>query len=263
MHEIDIFDLHAGKLAWYQETGADYDLKVATRLNMAAVETLLARTKHLPIAKILLPVGNDFFHIDNPRNTTFNETAQDVDTRWQKSFLKMKQAMVVIIERCMEVADVHVLMVPGNHDRTRTFYLGDTLESHFRHCPQVLVDNSPPLRKYVPWGVNLLGFSHGDEEKHASLPMLMAQEVPDLWAASKYREWHLGHLHQTRQQVMNRTKTDDGVVMRIIPSLSAPDAWHAMKGFKSPRAAESYVHDPVQGLHSSYIFNYFGTAENT
>jgi len=38
--EISIFDLHFGKLAWHGETGEDYDIKIASKRFINAIETL-------------------------------------------------------------------------------------------------------------------------------------------------------------------------------------------------------------------------------
>ena len=42
-------------------------------------------------------------------------------------------------------------------------------------------------------------FTHGSEEKRDSLPMLMANERKELWAETKFREWHLGHMHRKKE----------------------------------------------------------------
>ncbi len=64
MLEIAIVDLHYGKLCWGEECGRDYNTDIAERMFWAAIEDLLAKAQGLRPAKILFPVGNDFYHTD-------------------------------------------------------------------------------------------------------------------------------------------------------------------------------------------------------
>jgi DNA repair exonuclease SbcCD nuclease subunit len=150
--------------------------------------------------------------------------------------------MVAAIDRLMLVAPVKVLVVPGNHDRANALKLGVVLDAWYRNTDRVEVDAGPDLRKYEPYGVNLIGFTHGSEEKHADLPLTMAQEKPAEWARALHKEWHLGHFHKRKQQNFTAGDTHGGVPVRILPSLSGTDAWHYMKGYvKGQRAAEAYL----------------------
>ena len=40
----------------------------------------------------------------------------------------------------------------------------------------------------------------------------------------------------------------DGVLIRVIPSLTPLDAWHASKGFYSKQAAEAFFWHPEYGV---------------
>jgi len=88
--EVDLFDVHFGKLGWIKETGSgSYDAKIAEEIFLRAIKTLLKRaTKVCDIEKILFPVGNDFFNADNsyPLPATTRGTPQQEDLRWQKTF---------------------------------------------------------------------------------------------------------------------------------------------------------------------------------
>jgi hypothetical protein len=132
-------------------------------------------------------------------------------------------------------------VIPGNHDRERMFYLGDSVEGWLHRTAGVKVDNAPSLRKYYAYGPALLGFSHGCFEKHADMPSIMAHEVPDLWAKASYREIHLGHFHLRRQTRFTATDTHGSTVVRILPSLSGTDAFHHSHAYRAPRASEAYL----------------------
>lgn len=243
MLEVSAFDLHFGKLAWGQETGgADYDLAIARECFVAAVEDLMQKASGFPLQRILLPIGNDLLQTDNLQGTTTGGTPQDTDSRYVKAFRHARSALAWAINRLAEVAPVLVIVVPGNHDRLTAFHMGEVLEAQFASDPRVTVDNSPKLRKYVPFGVNLLGFTHGSEEKHADLPLIMAREEPEAWATAKHYEWHVGHRHKAKETRYTAGDSFNGVRVRILPSLCAADAWHYSKGYVGERrSAEGYL----------------------
>ncbi len=256
LYEVSIFDAHIGKLCWTPETGNRYNLEIAQECFQTAVDDLISKVQPVALSKIVFPVGNDFLHVDSKTNMTTNGTPQDVDGRWQQAFIYARRIICDAVDRLRKLAPVDIVVVPGNHDQQRSFYLGEVLDAFYSKDPEVRVDNSPKRRKYYEFGVNLLGFTHGDEEPHESLPNLMADEVPDWWASCPFREWHVGHLHKKKS--CNFMKTEDtygSTLVRVLPSLSALDAWHASKGYRSPRSSEAYLYSAVSGPVASYRHN--------
>src|SRR5690606_36098943 len=81
MLELPIMDFHLGKLAWREETGADYDLKIAEGLWRVTVTELLGKAAAFGTPELILfPIGQDFFHFDTPTTTTTAGTQLDSDT---------------------------------------------------------------------------------------------------------------------------------------------------------------------------------------
>lgn len=246
--EIAPMDLHIGKLSWPEETGQAYDIAHAESAFVAAIEDLLAKTSTVPVEEIIIPIGNDLLHVDNLENTTTSGTRMDADSRYHKMFRKAHALMAWAAERCVERAPVKLIVVPGNHDRLGAFHVGEVLAAQFSDHRFIDVQNGPALRKYHHYGTTLLGFTHGSEEKHADLPLIMAQEQSDQWAQSTCREWHLGHFHKRKEMRFTAGDSFAGVVVRVLPSLSAADAWHAAKGFIGQRrAVEAYVFHKTDG----------------
>ena len=241
MLELPIIDLHLGKLAWAEETGDDYDLKIAEQLYRDTVLDLLGKVKqiNLPIEIISYPVGQDFFHVDNSNSMTTAGTQVDTDTRWQKIYSKGVELLIWTIELLREIAPVEVRYVPGNHDQTLSYCATYTLSAYYRNTKGVLVDVTPTQRKYLRYGVNLIGYSHGKEGKR--IEHLMQQERPKDWGETVYREWHLGDLHH------EEAKEIGGLKIRRLASVTATDAWHAEKGYQSIRMAQAFIWDREQG----------------
>lgn len=240
--EICLFDAHFGKLAWKPETGDSYDIKRAVALYESAPEEILSLVGGAGVGQILLPIGSDFFHINNSEGTTAKGTSLDVDSRFKKIFKAGCECVARVVEKLSRFAPVKVCWVPGNHDRETSFFLVMFLSALFENNPNVEIDIGEKDRKYVSWGKVLIGYTHGSEEKKDSLPLLMASEEPLLWAGSVRREWHIGHLHKRKEMSYLPLDTFGGVVVRTIPSLCGTDSWHFSKGYvNSGRVAQAFL----------------------
>jgi hypothetical protein len=259
MLELSIPDAHFGKLAWYRECGQSYDVKIAKAVFMAAVKDLLLKSAaYGPFEAITLVVGNDLLNADNFENTTARGTPQSTDGRQQRTFWTVRKVITEVIEELLRplAQEVRVVMVSGNHDTTTNFYLGEVLDARFHNYPDVVVDNSPAQRKYLRWGDVLLMWTHGSEEKHADLPLIMAQERKADWGATRFKEIHLGHLHKKKAMNWVGVNEELGVTVRILPSLCASEDWHTSKGYiGNVRSAEAYIWDARLGLVGTAIYN--------
>ena len=256
MLEVSLFDHHFGKLAWGEETGTDYDMKIAESLYLHGVQDLLSRTVGYPIDRILLPIGQDYFHIDNSQNRTVNDTQQDLDSRYGKMIEHGTIAIIRAIEYLIPRAKVKVLWVPGNHDRTTSYHLAREIKAWYRNCDRVEVDISPTTRKYEFYGESLIGFTHGDEEKHGDLPTIMASEEPQLWAKAKDRWWHIGHYHKKKETRHTAADSFANCRVSILPSLSGTDAWHFRKGYVGgKRCAEAWLWSKANGYTGQFSVN--------
>lgn len=247
--ELAILDAHISRLVWNLECGwGDYDIKIAVDLYRKAVDNLLQKAPLDEVEEIVFPVGNDFFNSDNELYTTTAGTPQHDDSRWQKSFSVGCDLMTETIERLTTVCGkVTVLIVAGNHDRQKVFYLGEYLNAWFKDNKRVVIENSPNNRKYLKFGAVLLGWTHGNEEKHTDLPLIMAREQPKAWGECKHYRWATGHFHHMT------TKDYKGVIVDILPSLCATDQYHAKKGYVGNwRGSQAFLYDKEDGLTAVY-----------
>lgn len=256
--EINIFDLHFGKVAWHEEVGENYNIEIATERFNNCIDYFIDTYKNFNIEKILFPISNDFFNSDrsHPFNSTTSGTPQEEDTRWQNTFRKGRELLIKNIQKLTLLAPVEVKVIPGNHDYERSFYLGDSLQGWFHNNENVVIDNGANPRKYFIYGKCLIGYTHGNNEKISDLPMLMAQENPAGWAKTIYREFHLGHLHHKKETQLKSTNEYQGVITRHMNSLSGTDSWHHKKGYIGARkSAEAFLWDFEKGLQNQTYFN--------
>jgi len=250
MLEINIPDLHLGKLAWSPETGhADYDSKIAEEVFEEALSALIERTISYKFEQIILPLGNDILHADTKFGTTTSGTQLDTDSRYQKNFSRVRDLSIRAVERLRGIAPIKVILIPGNHDTLSVWHLGDSLECFYHNTEGVSIDNSPCLRKYHQFGKVMLMFTHGHKGRHADYPLLMATEEPSLFGSTTHREAHTGHTHQLKVQEHH------GVRIRVLSALCPPDAWHAENAFVGQqRSAEAFVWHKEEGLVGTAIY---------
>ena len=250
IYEISIPDLHLSKLCWGKETGyEDYDIKIASNLFKEAMHYLVSKVDVNTLDKIVLPIGNDFFNSEGLSGMTTKGTRQDDDSRWPKSFQVGCNLIAELVDELSESVNVDIVIVPGNHDFERCFYLGEFLSAWYRNNDAVKIDNSPTSRKYVSFGKNIILFTHGNEEKAANLPLLMATENSN-FSECNFRTAHLGHFHGTEMKEYN------GVKVRILPSLCAPDAWHSNKGYVgNVRSATAFLYEENSGEVANFYYN--------
>jgi len=239
---IDPADVHIGKLAEAFETGEDYNSEIAVQRVLEGVEGILDKSNGFNIDKIMFVGGNDILHIDTPKRTTTSGTPQDTDGSWYGNFLKAKKLYVEVLERLIEIADVHFVYNPSNHDYTNGFFLADVVKTHFRNCEQITFDTSIAHRKYFQYGENLIGTTHGDGAKEKDLGSLMSIEAKEYWPVTSHRYFYTHHVHhKTAKDYIN-------VCVESLRSPSASDSWHHRNGYTgAPKAIEGYIHHPKFG----------------
>jgi hypothetical protein len=248
---VDPADIHIGKLATSFETGEDYNSQIAVQRVLEGVRGVIQKASGFNIDKILFIGGNDILHIDTPKRQTTSGTPQDTDGMWYESFLIAKQLYVDVIELLMQIADVHFVFNPSNHDYTNGFFLADVIQSWFRNSPNITFDCSIAHRKYFIYGSNLIGTTHGDGAKPQDLPLLMAQESPKHWADTKHRYVYSHHLHH------KISKDYIGVTVESLRSPSGTDSWHHRNAYQhATKAVEGFIHhkDFGQVARLSHIF---------
>ena len=255
--EISIPDMHFGMLALKEETSEEWNLDIAEQVYRNAIKSLLddAR-KSNDVHQIIMPIGSDLLHIDNAARKTFAGTDVDSVHSIKQLFRRVKNILRDAILDMAKEAPVHVISIPGNHDTTTSYFLAEALEDSFYNHPTVTFDNGSKTRKFYQWGIVLLGFTHGDQEKHDRLPGLMSNEMPEAWAQTQWREFHIGHKHRKATEHYLPASTHNGVIVRTLPSLTAADAWHYKKGFiGGVRTAEAYLWNELTALKATYNAN--------
>jgi len=239
---VDPADIHIGKLCSSIETGEDYDSQIAVERVREGVNGILNKVQGFNIDKVMLVIGNDILHVDNPKSSTTSGTFQDSSLMWYDAFLVAKKIYIEVIERLMQVAPVHIQYDPSNHDYMTGFFLADSINSWFAKCKNVVFNVTPAHRKYFVYGKNLIGTTHNDGAKETDLALLMAHEAAENWAICKHRYFYTHHIHH------KKSKDYMSVCVESLRSPSGTDSWHHRNGYQhAPKAIEGYLHHKEHG----------------
>ena len=251
MAEVNIADLHLGKLCWHGDTPENYDHKVAKDLLYRIISEIANELQGKPIEYILFVWSNDFFNSDNEAKTTTAGTPQDTDVRSKKLFNVGWEMLIRAIEMLSGIAPVKTFYTPSNHDEETAYHALGVLKAWFRNDQNVTVDLDAYPRKYVLYGNTLIGFTHGDKEaangskeKASRLASLMPVEARNLWGRAMFYEMHAAHLHS--EQMIQEI---NGVIVRRISSPTALDTYHTTHGYMGAvRKAQTFIYDRERGM---------------
>ena len=255
--EISAFDLHLGKIGIKEDK---YSLDIAQERLLSAIDHLLYRAQGYYIDKILFIVGHDLLNSDKdwPVPSTTRGTPQFNSDYHIDMYRAARKLMIKAIDILSEVADVHVMVIPGNHDRESVMHLGDTLELYYGNNENVKVDNNDCLMKALPYGNNLIISDHGDGPKTNDLPGIISQRFKNLWSDVDYVEVHRGHYHTNKATKLQAIEELNGITVRNLSSMSATDYWHDSKGFiGNIKKAQAFIYSRQNGLQGILNYNVF------
>lgn len=249
---LDVADLHIGKYSSAYEVGEkeSYNVEKALSRAMEGVEGILSYSSGWKKDKIVFVVGNDILHTDNTKRSTTSLTQQDTDGMWYENFLSAKQLYISIINRLLEVSDVHIMYNPSNHDYTFGFLLTQVIEAYFKDCNNVTFDSSISHRKYFKYGENLISSSHGDGGKLETLPMSMANECK-FWSECTRRYMYIHHFHH------KISKDYPGVTIEAVRTASGTDSWHHRNQYQgAKKSIEGFIHHKEKGQIARLQYNF-------
>ena len=234
-------DPHAGLASWADETGHHFDLAEFERVQIAAVDRLVASTPRSAIA--IFNDKGDSTHADNNKNRTPRSGHElDVDGRHSQVIRVAQRVKRHQIARMLEKHDKVILRIdPGNHDPETALFLALLFEAMYENAPRVEVITSPNPYWYYAFGKNLIGTCHGDGAKGKDLPLIMANDVRSLWGAAENCVWFVGHVHH------KDIKDYVGCTVEYTRTLAAPDAWSNGAGFRSKRTMEAITYHIEDG----------------
>ena len=249
---INLFDAHIDKVCIVDNThtnsSIDYNIEHFKRAFVALF------SKCLSAEKIIFPIGNDFFNANDEKNTTVKGTPQDSLFDWKDSFSKGVELIRWCVDYMLQAGKpVDLITVYSNHDSTKLFYLSKCIELIYAGNENVNIDLQGVQRKYNIYGANLFGFAHGDKEKTAALPLLMATERRKDWANVSNCFWFLGDKHHEKTFMFKKSLDMPSVEVHWLRAVATSDNWHYQSGYIGiPKTAYCYIFDKKHGLTTTH-----------
>jgi len=241
-----ITDLHIGLLCDADESGEDWDIRIAEELVNDCLSDMIDRS---PGAKtcIINQLG-DFLHTDSLTPVTpASGNVVDCDTRYPKMALKAFCILKNMVELCLQKHEkVIVYNLPGNHDESSAPWLQICMEGMFGENPRVEVVQDPKVYQHYVFGSTFLGFHHGHKSKMANLINIFNSDpfFRSDWGSCKYSYIHSGHLHHLK------VLEDNGAITTQHPCLSARSAYESRGGWASNRACMAITYHKEFGEYS-------------
>ena len=235
--EISISDYHLAK----RTVDGDNDVTTRALRYVTVAQSLIDKVEACyNINTVVLPISNDYFHTDNYQHQTTNGTPQDTIMDYADEYEIGFAILVDTINMLRKHSStVKVVLVQGNHDRTKSFYLAHALNVFFKDVEDVEFIRENSVVKGLTLGNTFIGWHHGNC-KIEDLPLLFAThpKYSHQFGDAVYREVHTGDKHHYM------AKEVKGVRIQQMPSLSGTDRWHLDNNYvHSVRAALALVYD--------------------
>lgn len=243
-----IVDWHVGLLAWAEECGENYDLKIAQSVILDAMRNVIAAAP--PSRRCIILGLGDLMHFDGYEHvTTKSGNFLDGDGRYPKVLGAAARMVIETIDLALlKHEKVLVRMNPGNHDTRSTVAINLALSMRYEGHARVTVDDSPSYFWWHRFGKNFFGATHGDKAKMKDLPLVMAHDRPHDWAASTHRRIYTGHIHHERRI------EEGGVIVLSMRTPVVKDAYHSFNRWRSGRSvyAETFREDGSSVAEQSF-----------
>ena len=244
---ISTQDLHFGK---------EGNLDIVGHFKAAIMNLVQRAYRSHYLDKIIYVVGGDLLNMDSFSGTTTSGTPVDNDQRAQDAYREAFDALHWSINYLKQFCNnLHVVYLPGNHDRLSSYHIAHALSKCFDlEESNIYFDVEYAERKVVMYGRNFFAFEHGDVTKK-NTALVYATEFPISWGGTIYRTCYTGHFHSKKTIEYITENEHNGFSIKHLPSLSSTDYWHYHNKFiGSKRQAIMEIHDIEKGKISEFIY---------
>ena len=218
-----ITDYHIGMMAWHEEGGDNWDIKIAEKTLIGAFSHLIANSPNADTC-VINQMG-DFLHFDGHKPVTPGHGhVLDADSRFHKMIRVAIKCLRALVDMALtKHKSVHLICAEGNHDLASAHWLQEIFYVLYENDPRVTIDNSPkPYYCYVH-GSTMLAFHHGHCKGMDKLFSVVPAMFPKQWGETEYRYSHEGHMHH------KQVRENAGMIREMHQTLAAADS-HTSRG---------------------------------
>lgn len=244
-----ITDYHMGMLAWDEECGENWDLKIAEELIVKWFAQAIHQSPDADTA--IFAQLSDFLHFDGMDAVTpASKHLLDVDSRFSKlvraSIRILRQVITMLLQKHQKL---HIIMADANHDPVSQIWLREWFSVLYENEPRVSVDTSPNPYNAYEFGKTALFFHHGHKRNVANVAHVFASQFREMFGRTKYAYAHMGHLHHVD------VKENNLMIVEQHRTLAANDAYGARGGYLSGRDAKVITYSKDYGEVSRLTIN--------
>lgn len=244
-----ITDYHMGMLAWDEECGENWDLKIAEELIVKWFAQAIHQSPNADTA--IFAQLSDFLHFDGMDAVTpASKHLLDVDSRFSKlvraSIRILRNVITMLLQKHQKL---HIIMADANHDPVSQIWLREWFSVMYENEPRVSVDTSPNPYNAYEFGKTALFFHHGHKRNVANVSHVFASQFREMFGRTKYAYAHMGHLHHVDVKENNLMITEQH------RTLAANDAYGARGGYLSGRDAKVITYSKDYGEVSRLTIN--------
>lgn len=225
LNQYTVTDLHFGSLSWKEETGTDYDLKIAEQL---LLDWFAAAIQLAPMAHtaVLAQLG-DLLHFDSLESVTpTSRHVIDSDSRFAKIVRIVIRTMRRIVDMLLaKHQHVHIIMADANHDPASEIWLREMFAAFYEQEKRLTVETSPSTYIAYEWGDVALFYHHGHRRKPKQVDTVFAGKFRELYGRTKFAYAHLGHLHSDELLSTNLMKVEQHETLAGRSSYEANGGW--------------------------------------
>jgi len=237
-----IGDAHIGmKVTKERNKDADWDLEIAERVTVGAIEKLIQASGGSDIG-LMLDLG-DFGHSDNLQNTTSSgQNHMDMDGDYGDSVAAQVRVYRRSIDLLLAAHNKVILMqVRGNHNSSTSRCMNVMLKAFYESEPRVEVMDNAHKFQHITYGSNLLVTHHGDRMKPQRAFEYVARSLSKEWGQCDHKHLLMGHIHHaTSVEIAS-------MLVESFQALPSGDAWHADSGYGAKRTMSAVVYDKEHG----------------
>ena len=226
-----ITDYHLSMLSHHEETGADWDMKIAEKTLLDWFSMAIAQAPESETA--VFAQLSDLLHADGIEPLTpASKHLLDVDSRFYKVVRVVIRLLRQIIDMLLaKHSKLHIVMADANHDPVSQIWLREWLSVLYENEPRITVDKSPSPYNSFEFGKVALFFHHGHKRKVENVSDVFVAQFRELFGRTKYAYAHMGHLHTLH------IKENNLMIVEQHRTLAARDAYAARGGWLSGRDA--------------------------
>jgi hypothetical protein len=249
INQYTLTDYHLGMMAWHEESGSDWDMKIAEDTLVNFFEIAISHSPECDEA-IFSELG-DFLHWDGlDAVTPGNGHLLDADTRFTKlvrvAIRVIRRVITMLLEKYQKV---HLIIAEGNHNLASSVWMREMLSSFYENEPRLVIDTRPDPYYCITFGKNCLFYHHGHKRGLNNIDSVFVSKFKKEFGESDFVYGHIGHLHNLQVKETNL------MVLEQHRTLAAKDAYASRGGWGSDRDAKVITYHKDYGEVSRQTIN--------